>query len=343
MSIYQQAFARAGAGMALLAPGGEWLAVNPALCRLLGREQAQLAGTRAHEALFDADTVQRIGLALAGADMRQDINLDGTGGHAWRMSLARLDGASGVLLLQLEPDKDAQARAAAARMQDHLVHGISHDLRAPLRGIAGFAARLDESTAVAEAGRADIARIRAAVARAEHLVDALLELLRAARLPMREQEVDVSLLCEWVAGELQDADPSRTARIEVAPDLRARGDEHWLKTLFGHVLDNAWKFSAVREHVDIRVEGAAADGRLQLAVHDGGCGFDMRYADKLFLPFQRLHGSEQGGGSGLGLAIAHQIAERHGGRMWATSRPGEGSTFFIELPAPTGRDLDAPP
>ncbi|MGY1521228.1 sensor histidine kinase [Luteimonas sp. A482] len=342
--MYQEAFARAGAGMALLAAGGEWLAVNPALCLLLGRDQAELAGTRAHEALFDAATVQRIGLALAGADMQQHINVDGIGGHAWRMSLAQLDsGASGVLLLQLEPDQDAQTRAAAARMQDHLVHGISHDLRAPLRGIAGFAARLDESTTVAEADRADIARIRKAAARAEHLVDALLELLRAARLSMREQEVDVSLLCEWVAGELQDADPSRTARIEVAPDLRARGDEHWLKTLLGHVLDNAWKFSAARECVDIRVEGAAANGLLQLAVHDAGCGFDMRYADKLFLPFQRLHGSEQGGGNGLGLAIAHQIAERHGGRMWATSRPGEGSTFFIELPAPTGRDLDAPP
>jgi len=342
--MYQEAFAQAGTGMALLAPGGEWLAANAAMCRLLGREEAELAGHRAHETLFDADTVQRIGLALTGAGMVQDHNVAGTGGCAWRMSLAPLDrGASGVLLLQLEADGDAQARKTAARMQDYLAHGISHDLRAPLRGIAGFAARLDESAAVAEAGRADIARIRAAAARAEHLVDALLELLRAARLPLRDDEVDVSLLCEWVAGELQDADPPRQARIEVAPDLRAQGDEHWLKTLLGHVLDNAWKFSAVRARVDIRVEGEASNGRLQLAVHDAGCGFDMRYADKLFQPFQRLHGSEQGGGSGLGLAIAHQIAERHGGRMWATSRPGEGSTFFIELPAAAGRDLDATP
>ena len=330
--------------MALLAPDGEWLAMNPALCRLVGREQAELAGTRAHESLFDAAAVRRIGLALAGAGTPQAIGVEGPGGHAWRMSLAQLDqDPSGGLLLQLEPDPDSHARAAAARMQDHLVHGISHDLRAPLRGIAGFAARLDDSAAVGEADKADIARIRNAAARAEHLVDALLELLRAARLPLREQEVDVSLLCEWVAGELQDADPPRTARIEVAPDLRARGDEHWLKTLLGHVLDNAWKFSAMRDCVEIRVEGTAADGRLQLAVHDAGCGFDMRYADKLFLPFQRLHGSEQGGGSGLGLAIAHQIAERHGGRMWATSRPGEGSSFFIDLPAAAGRDLDATP
>lgn len=343
MSIYQEAFARADAGMALLAPGGEWLAANPALCRLLGRQPAELTGTRAHETLFDGDTVQRIGQALAGADIEPDIHVDGTGGRAWRMSLAPLgSGASGVLL-QLQSNEDAQARTAAARMQDHLLHGISHDLRAPLRGIAGFAARLDESATITGAGRADIARIRAATARAEHLVDALLELLRAAQLPLRDDEVDVSLLCEWVAGELQDADPPRQARIEVAPDLRAQGDGHWLKTLLGHVLDNAWKFSAMRERVDIRIEGDAVNGRLQLAVHDAGCGFDMRYADKLFLPFQRLHGSEQGGGSGLGLAIAHQIAERHGGRMWATSRPGEGSTFFIELPAAAGRDLDATP
>lgn len=330
--------------MALLAPGGEWLAANAALCRLLGRQETELVGTPAHETVFDADTVQRIGQALAGAETPRHIDVEGAGGHAWRMALLQLDaGPSGGLLLQLQPDRDAPARAAAARMQEHLAHGMSHDLRAPLRGIAGFAARLDESAAVAGSDRADVARIRAAAARAERLVDALLQLLRAARQPLREQEVDVSLLCEWVAGELQDAEPSRAARIEVAPGLLAQGDEHWLKTLLGHVLGNAWKFSAARECVDIRVEGAADDGRLQLAVHDGGCGFDMRYADKLFLPFQRLHGTEQGGGSGLGLAIAHQIAERHGGRMWATSRPGEGSTFFIELPAAAGRDLDATP
>nr|WP_273544290.1 ATP-binding protein [Luteimonas saliphila] len=164
----------------------------------------------------------------------------------------------------------------------------------------------------------------------------MLLLLRAARQPLRQDDVDVGLLCEWVAAELQDEDPARAADIEVPPGLFARGDEHWLKILLRQVLDNAWKFSAGRERVEILVEGAADGERLQLAIHDRGCGFDMRYAHKLFLPFQRLHAAEQGGGNGLGLAIAQQVAQRHGGRLWARSQPGEGSTFFIELPAASG-------
>lgn len=342
MSLYQEAFAQAKAGLALLADGGEWQAANPALCRLLGRQPDELCGVRAHETVFDAGTAGRIEAALARGEGLADLEVDARRNGPWRLSLARLRGPTRGWLLQLDAEDDDSARAVAARMLEHLSYGISHDLRAPLRGIAGFAARLDDSGAVSEAGKGDLARIRAAAARAERLADGLLELLRAARQPLRRGPVDVSLLFEWVAGDLQDANPGRAARIQVMPALLAHGDEHWLKTLFGHVLDNAWKFSAIRDCVEIRVEGTASDGRLLLEVHDTGCGFDMRYADKLFLPFQRLHGSEQGGGNGLGLSIAHQIAERHGGRIWGTSRAGEGSTFFIDLPAAAGLELDEP-
>jgi signal transduction histidine kinase len=344
VSFYQEAFAVADAGFALLDPTGEWRTVNPALCALLGRDAQQLTGTRAHEALFTDDTVRRIDDALRHGQQKQRAVALARDGRSWRISLAPLPSRHpAALLLQLEPDEAGQASAAATRMQEQLSHGISHDLRAPLRGIAGFAARLAESGAVAESGRTDLARIRAATRRAEQLVNALLELLRVSRQPMRRDEVDLSLLGDWVAGELQDADPARPASIQIAPGLTACGDEHWLKIMLGHVLGNAWKFSATRARVEIRVEGECVDGRVQLAVHDRGCGFDMRYADKLFLPFQRLHGSDQGGGSGLGLAIAHQVVERHGGRMWATSRLGEGSTFFIELPAAAGRGPDGVP
>ena len=336
MSLYQQAFAQAKAGLALLACDGRWLAANAALGRLLGRDPAVLPGEAAHRNLFDRATARRIDAALAAGEPVVGIEAEAPAGQAWRLSLLPLQGVERTWLLQLDAEEDAESRALAARMLEALTYGISHDLRAPLRSIAGFAARLDEAGAVAEPGRADLARIRAAATRAERLANGLLDLLRAARQPLRRDAVDVSLLFEWVAGELQDADPRRAAHIEVAPELFAHGDEHWLKTLFGHVMDNAWKFSAIRDRVEIRVEGEASDGRLQLAVHDGGCGFDMRYADKLFVPFQRLHGSEQGGGNGLGLAIAQQIAQRHGGRIWGTSRLGEGSTFFIDLPAAAG-------
>lgn len=347
ISLYRQAFAQADAGMAMLSAQGEWLAVNAAMCRLLERPADELLGTRAHEGLFDEGTRQGVAALLAAPaaarGMRQTHEATDGNGRAWRISLAALEGEgthADAFLLQCEDDGEALRRRrhedAAAQLQDQLVYGISHDLRAPLRGIAGFAAKLDESGAVGDAGRADLTRIRAATVRAERLVDALLLLLRAARQPLREDDVDVGLLCEWIAAELRDEDPARAADVEVAPGLFARGDEHWLKILFQQVLDNAWKFSAGRERVEILVEGAADGDRLQLAIHDRGCGFDMRYAHKLFLPFQRLHAVEQGGGNGLGLAIAQQVAQRHGGRLWARSQPGEGSTFFIELPAAAG-------
>lgn len=339
--VYREAFARVEAALALVSAQGDWLAVNPSLCRLLGRPADALLGTRAHETLFDDATARRI---MAPRGSREVLE---AGGGQWRLTLVPLDGEGGeppATLLQVEAAPAVAQAAPVEPLLDHLAYGISHDLRAPLRGIAGFAAKLDESgTIEGEEGHADLARIRAASVRAERLVDGLLELLRATRQPLHDVDVDISLLCEWVAAELQDADPGRAAAIEVPPGLSARGDEHWLKVLLHHVFDNAWKFSADRDRVEIVVEGRVEGDRLQLAVRDRGCGFDMRYADKLFLPFQRLHGAEQGGGNGLGLAIAQQVAQRHGGVIQARSQPGEGSCFLIELPVAPGRGPDGAP
>lgn len=339
---YRDAFAQAGTGMALLAADGTWIDANAALAALLGRPRASLTGTVAHGAVLAADTAARITAAAhaaAGPEARArevfeaDDAADPT--RHWRVTLSPLAGdAAAPLLLQLD---DISAEVAARREQDTLAYGMSHDLRAPLRSIAGFAARLSDSRVGAEpAAAADLARIRAAAARAEHLVDALLELSRAARQPYRGADVDISLLGEWVAADLRDADPGREAAIEVSPGLQAWGDEHWLRMLLQKLFDNAWKFSAERERVEIAMDGGVRDGVLALSIRDHGCGFDMRYAGKLFLPFQKLHGRDHGGGDGLGLAIARQVVDRHGGRLWADSRPGEGSTFFVELPASAG-------
>ncbi len=348
ISLYRQAFEHVDAGLAVLSAQGEWLLANAALAAMLGLPPESLCGRRAHEAVFEPALARGIDAALAapalGQPLRQVLETqagpadDGGAVPAWRLTLTPLSGDSdGVLLMQCEDLAQARGRErreqADDRLQEHLAHGLSHDLRAPLRSIAGFAARIDDSAGLAEADRADLARIRAAAARAERLVQALLELLRASRQPMREDEVDISLLCDWVAVELQDRDPGRAADIEVAQGLWARGDEHWLKVLLRELFDNAWKFSIPGARVRITVEGSREGDRLRLSVGDRGRGFDMRYADKLFLPFQRLHGTDQGGGDGLGLAIAQQVARRHGGCIQAQSQPGQGSTFLIELPA----------
>ena len=347
ISLYRQAFEHVDAGLAVLSAQGEWLLANAALAAMLGLPRESLCGRRAHETVFEPEFARAIDAALAapalGQPLRQVLETqpgpadDADAVPAWRVTLTPLSDGDGALLLQCEDLAQARARErreqADDRLQEHLAHGLSHDLRAPLRSIAGFAARIDDSTSLADADRADLARIRAAAARAERLVQALLELLRASRQPMREDEVDISLLCDWVAVELQDGDPARAADIEVAQGLWARGDEHWLKVLLRELFDNAWKFSIPGARVRITVEGAREGDRLRLSVGDRGRGFDMRYADKLFLPFQRLHGADQGGGDGLGLAIAQQVARRHGGCIQAQSQPGQGSTFFIELPA----------
>lgn len=224
----------------------------------------------------------------------------------------------------------------AARAQQALAQGLAHDLRAPLRAIDSFAALLAKQLQqgqVDDTGLDYLQRIRDAAARMAALIDALQELTAAGRAELRQQGVDLSMLADWVGAELQDAHPGRAAHIHIAPGLSVRGDEHYLKRLLNRLMENAWAFSAPRERVEITVEGERSGDRLHLRVRDRGIGFNPQYADKLFEPFQRLHGAEEGAGAGLGLAIAQCIAQRHGGRIRAESVPGEGSVFHLELPA----------
>ncbi len=230
------------------------------------------------------------------------------------------------------PAASATELATLLQRQQALAQGLTHDLRAPLRAIDGFAALLNQHATLDGTGRDYLQRIRDATARMGHLLDALQEYTAAGRATFKREQVDLSLLADWIGAELQDAAPGRTARIEVDPGLSVQGDEHYLKRMLAHLLDNAWKFSAARERVDIRVEGERTGDVLALRVRDTGVGFDMQYATRLFEPFQRLHGPEQGAGAGLGLAIAQCVAHRHGGRIRAESAPGRGSVFHVELP-----------
>lgn len=225
---------------------------------------------------------------------------------------------------------------AATRQLQFFAEAVSHDLRAPLRSIESFSGLLAAraSDVLDDTSRDYLARIRNAAGRMSSLLVAIGELSYAGRAELKPRPVDISLMAEWVIAELQEADPERSAEVHVQPGLEAHGDERLLKLMLTQVLGNAWKFSADAAQTRIDVTGQTdAAGRLHLTVRDAGSGFDMRYADKLFEPFQRLHGPEQGGGHGLGLAIALCIAERHRGRLAGESQPGQGSTFQIELPA----------
>ncbi len=236
------------------------------------------------------------------------------------------------------PGQLVRSEATIARMrkrEEHLAHGISHDLRAPLRAITGYAQVLVNQYAEAldPQARDYLGRIYDAAGRMEGLIEKLLQLSYVDRAPLKPERVDLGMLAEWSLAELQDLQPGPMADIEVQTDLFVHGDKRQLKQLMDRLLHNAWTFSRSREQIRIRVRGRREGARLLVAVEDAGSGFDMRYADRVFVPFQRLHGSEQGGGDGLGLAIAQAIVERHDGRIWAESTPGVGSVFHIDLPA----------
>ncbi len=244
-----------------------------------------------------------------------------------------MHGTSDNLAVTHAAQADAAACAEPSMQRQHaLAQGLTHDLRTPLRAIDGFAALLNQQTGLDDAGRGHLQRIRDAVARMGHLLDALQEYTAAEHAAYKREDVDLSLLADWIGAELQDAAPGRAAVIEVDPGLTVQGDEHYLKRMLTQLLDNAWKFSAPRERVEIRVEGERVGDALHLRVRDAGIGFDMQYAARLFAPFQRLHGPDEGAGAGLGLAIAQCIARRHGGRIRAESTPGQGSVFHVELP-----------
>lgn len=238
-------------------------------------------------------------------------------------------------------DLDQQLRDCQAELErvtrDHALvsHGIAHDLRAPLRAIDGFAAMLEAGSGerLDAAGRDQLARIRAAAARMASLIDALQALSRASHDALEIGEVDASLLVDWALVELCDAEPGRRVESSVQPGILVRADERQLKLVFDHLLHNAWKFSAGRDAVHITVDAEQARDTVRIHVRDQGSGFDTRHADRMFDPFQRLHGADEGGGHGLGLTIARRIIERMRGRIFADSVRGEGSVFHVELPA----------
>ena len=229
---------------------------------------------------------------------------------------------------QLQEELDAADR----RMQA-LMHGISHDLRAPVRAIDGFVARLARQLQPAGDAEAQdsLERIRAANARMGGLIDGILDLARAGRTPLKPGRVDVGMLADWCLAELQDAQPDRQVRADVQSGLEVIGDERLLKQMLAQLLGNAWRFCASCDCTQIAVTGVREGDALELAIRDNGIGFDMAYAGKLLEPFQRLHGSEQGAGNGIGLAIAEQIAARHGGGIRAEAAVDQGATFRVRL------------
>jgi len=210
-------------------------------------------------------------------------------------------------------------------------YSVSHDLRAPLRAMDGFSTALieDYSDSLDGTGKDYLNRIRDASQRMAQLIDDLLKLSRVTREKMNWEMVDLSSIAKDVARELQRTQPDRKVDFVICEDARMRGDSRLLKILMENVIGNAWKFTSMKDGPRIEFGTTSIDGEVVFYVKDNGAGFDMKYADKLFTPFQRLHSAKEFPGSGVGLATSMRIIRRHGGRIWAEGAIGEGTTFYF--------------
>jgi signal transduction histidine kinase len=213
-------------------------------------------------------------------------------------------------------------------------YSVSHDLRAPLRSIDGFSQILleDKGPVLGDDGRQHLDRVRAAATRMGSLIDDMLLLSRLTREEMTPRRVDLTALARAVVEELRTRDPKRHVEFESNGALPAKGDERLLRIALTNLLANSWKFTRERQPAHISFGQELREGEPVFFVKDDGVGFDMRFANKLFGAFQRLHSATEFEGTGIGLATVQRIVHRHGGRVWAESEVGKGTTMYFTLP-----------
>ena len=226
----------------------------------------------------------------------------------------------------------APAKPAASTESDSFSYTISHDLRAPIRVVEGFTkiVKEDYGRLLDRVGNDHLDRVLGAAARMNNMIDALLSLSKLSSQPLARQGVNLSQLAAYVADDLRRQSPGRQVGVQIEPDMRIEGDPTLLRVLVENLLGNAWKYTGKCEQAQIWFErGPAADS---FVVRDNGAGFDMRFADRLFGVFQRLHSANDFPGTGIGLASVRRIVRRHGGDIWGEAAPNHGARFQFTLP-----------
>jgi PAS domain S-box-containing protein len=236
--------------------------------------------------------------------------------------------------LEVRVEKRTSELASANKELEAFSYSVSHDLRAPLRAINGYSQAVleDYGEELPEDAKVDLARVRAASQRMAVMIDEMLALSRVTRQELLDKPVDLSALAGEVVAELRVLESGREVEVEIEPGLEVTGDPVLLRLVIHNLLENAWKFTAKTEVARVELTRSGAEnGRSTFAVRDNGAGFDPRYAEKLFLPFERLHRQEDYSGTGVGLTTVARILHRHNGRIWAEGTPDEGAVFFFDL------------
>ena len=221
----------------------------------------------------------------------------------------------------------------ANRELEAFSYSVSHDLRAPLRGIDGWSLALleDYGEKLDDEGRLFLKKLRGEAGRMNHLIDDLLRLSRVSRAEMLPGPVNLSRLATTIAGRLQEANPARRFEWAIQPELVAEGDMRLLEIALTNLLDNAAKFTGLQPVARIEFCRVRLDEETAFLVKDNGVGFDLAAAKNLFGAFQRMHSTEEFPGSGVGLATVQRIIHRHGGRIWAEAQAGQGAAFYFTL------------
>jgi signal transduction histidine kinase len=344
-------------------PGWRVRWVNAAACAILGRTDSEILAATP-ETLFGNDNrpcIEAIAQALVrGRGARIDAELADRYGQTRAASL-RVDPVSPLTGLQPQAALSIdyfhaetarlreQAGAAhrlvaeqsarlheleqASRELESFSYTVSHDLRAPLRVVDGFARILKEdfSASLDRIGHDHLNRILTAASRMNQMIDSLLSLARVSSQPIVPGPVDLSRMAQQIIDELRSQDPGRSVEILIAPSVVASGDRTLLRIVLENLLGNAWKYTGRAEQALIEFDCQRQGAVVVYRVLDNGAGFDMRFADRLFGAFQRLHSPNDFPGTGVGLATVARIVQRHHGRVWAESSPGAGASFYFTL------------
>lgn len=336
---------------------GRWRHINPAFAELLGHDRETLLATPFLDMVHPEDresTVKELEKLGRGETTLHFTNRYRHRDGSWHWIAWSSRGFPDEQLIYASGRDVTRAKAAAEetrRMNEELLkktaqlevtnrelesfsYSVSHDLRAPLRGIAGFALALEDhvGTALDDTAQGYLRRVRGAADRMSDLIDDLLKLSRLTRAEMRWETVDLSALAGVVLAEKRESEPDRNVHARIEPGMAVQGDPDLLRILLENLLGNAWKFTRRQAVAEIEIgREIAEDGATVFWVRDNGVGFDMRYVHKLFSPFQRLHAQTDFPGTGIGLAIVQRVAARHGGRVWAEAGPDGGACFRFQL------------
>ena len=356
---YRRLFETAQDGILILnAQNGEITDVNPFLSNMLGYSKQDLLGKTLWEIGFFRDSAASHQafqvLQDKGYVRYEDLPLEDKKGQPMQVEfVSNVYAIDGEKVIQCNIRDITERKRAEERIRllnesikqhaaeleiannelETFSYTVSHDLQAPLRSMNGFSQALfeDYPDKLDDQGKDYLRYIQESSNRMSQMIEDILKLSRITRSGMQKTTVNLSELAESVATELQTTDPNRFVKFSITPGIQVMGDQRLLRIVLENLLGNAWKFTSKIKKPEIEFGTTEQEGKNTYFVRDNGVGFNMSYADKLFLPFQRLHSSTEYAGTGIGLASVQRVIKRHGGRIWAEGKPDKGATFYFTL------------